>query len=252
MTASQRCRRRRSSGSSSISTYLCRLPRLRGELQGMEHRRLRRRAVGPGALRRSVSGGRSSTASIPSRSCRRGARSSERRAMPASSISRKLPALRGRALRHGLPDGRFLQALRRRHRARRRGQVHRLRSLRLGLPLWGARDGPGRRRDEEMHAVRRPIYNETLQEIDRVPSCVRTCPANARHYGDFADPQSNVSIMVSERGGTDLMPEQGTRPVNKYLPPRPRKPLASTIPLAENTDGARGFFAWLDGMLDRI
>ena len=53
----------------------------------------------------------------------------------------------------------------------------------------------------------------------------------------------------------DLMPEQGTRPVNKYLPPRPRKSLAEsahTLPLAENTEGAKGFFAWLDGMLDRI
>jgi hypothetical protein len=43
--------------------------------------------------------------------------------------------------------------------------------------------------------------------------------------------------------------------VNKYLPPRPRKPLAASaagLPLAENTEGARGFFAWLDGVLDRI
>ena len=99
------------------------------------------------------------------------------------------------------------------------------------------------------------IYNETLQEVDRVPSCVRTCPANARHFGDLGDPASAVSVMVAERGGMDLMPEQGTRPVNKYLPPRARKPLADSagfLPLAENTDGARGFFAWLDGVLERI
>jgi Fe-S-cluster-containing dehydrogenase component len=99
------------------------------------------------------------------------------------------------------------------------------------------------------------IYNDTIAEVDRVPSCVRTCPANARHYGDLADPTSAVSIMVAERGGMDLMPEQGTRPVNKYLPPRPRKPLADgaeKLPLAEDTEGAKGFFAWLDGMLDRI
>jgi hypothetical protein len=49
------------------------------------------------------------------------------------------------------------------------------------------------------------------------------------------------------------MPEQGTKPVNKYLPPRPRKPLAeSAMPLAENSPAASGFFAWLDGMLERI
>jgi Fe-S-cluster-containing dehydrogenase component len=99
------------------------------------------------------------------------------------------------------------------------------------------------------------IYNETFEEVDRVPACVRTCPANARHFGDFADPNSAVSVMVAERGGMDLMPEQGTRPVNKYLPPRPRKPLsesAAMFSVAEDTDGAKGFFAWLDGMLDRI
>jgi Fe-S-cluster-containing dehydrogenase component len=99
------------------------------------------------------------------------------------------------------------------------------------------------------------IYNETIAEIDRVPSCVRTCPANARHFGDLADPGSEVSIMVAERGGMDLMPEQGTRPVNKYLPPRPRHSLAAEahrMPLAENSDGAKGFFAWLDGVLEQI
>jgi Fe-S-cluster-containing dehydrogenase component len=90
--------------------------------------------------------------------------------------------------------------------------------------------------------------------VDRVPSCVRTCPANARHFGDLADPGSPVSIMVAERGGMDLMPEQGTRPVNKYLPPRPRKPLADSaaaLPTVEEGD-AKGFFAWLDGVLERI
>ena len=99
------------------------------------------------------------------------------------------------------------------------------------------------------------IYNETIEEVDRQPACVRTCPANARHFGDLGDPSSLVSIMVAERGGIDLMPEQGTRPVNKYLPPRPRKPLAacaSQMAKGEDTRGATGFFAWLDGMLDRI
>ena len=51
------------------------------------------------------------------------------------------------------------------------------------------------------------------------------------------------------------MPEQETRPTNKYLPPRPRTSLSDSapiIPLAENTEGARGFFAWLDKTLDRI
>src|SRR5690606_36950431 len=97
------------------------------------------------------------------------------------------------------------------------------------------------------------IYNETIPEIDRVPSCVRTCPTNARHFGDLADPTSSVSRMVAERGGFDLMPEQGTRPVNKYLPPRPRWNLAASAPaVREDTSGAKGLLAWVDSMLDRI
>lgn len=98
------------------------------------------------------------------------------------------------------------------------------------------------------------IYNETLEEVDRVPACVRTCPANARHFGDLGDPGSHVSRMVAERGGYDLMPEQGTRPVNKYLPPRPRTALAASAEGARGEDlsDATGFFAWLDGVLDRL
>lgn len=66
------------------------------------------------------------------------------------------------------------------------------------------------------------IYNENLEVIDRVPACVTTCPVSARHFGDFNDPTSNVSILVQERKGYDLMPEMGYKPTNKYLPPRPR------------------------------
>ncbi len=67
------------------------------------------------------------------------------------------------------------------------------------------------------------IYNENLEERERVPACVSTCPTQARHFGDLADPNSAVSRLVAERGGVDLMPELGYRPVNKYLPPRPGK-----------------------------
>jgi Fe-S-cluster-containing dehydrogenase component len=67
------------------------------------------------------------------------------------------------------------------------------------------------------------IYNDSFEEIDRQPACVMACPTRARHFGDLGDPDSAVSKLVAERGGYDLMPEMGYKPVNKYLPPRPRR-----------------------------
>jgi Fe-S-cluster-containing dehydrogenase component len=98
------------------------------------------------------------------------------------------------------------------------------------------------------------IYNDNIPEVDRVPACVRSCPANARHYGDLADPDSHVSKLVAERGGVDLMPEQGTKPVNKYLPPRPKADMDAPddfklAALAEPE--AKGFLGWLDRVLER-
>ncbi|MFZ1815153.1 MAG: 4Fe-4S dicluster domain-containing protein [Rhizobiaceae bacterium] len=97
------------------------------------------------------------------------------------------------------------------------------------------------------------IYNENLEEVDRVPACVRTCPANARHYGDFADPNSEVSIMTAQRGGIDLMPEAGTRPVNKYLPPRPKQGTSNVPGQAEALETAPGgLLGWIDRALERL
>ncbi len=110
------------------------------------------------------------------------------------------------------------------------------------------------------------IYNLALQPEDREPACVRTCPASARHFGDLNDPGSHVSRLVAERGGPDLMPEMGTKPVNKYLPPRRRRGLHKTENVFVDETGlfadadylnARGggiesFFAWVDRTLDRL
>ncbi len=94
------------------------------------------------------------------------------------------------------------------------------------------------------------IYNENLEEADRVPACVSTCPASARHFGDFNDPASKVSQLVLERGGYDLLPELGYKPTNKYLPPR-KPAVAKTATPAAETGGGSSLLRWLDRALSR-
>ena len=103
------------------------------------------------------------------------------------------------------------------------------------------------------------IYNENLEEVDRVPACVSTCPVSARHFGDLNDPQSDVSRLTAERGGFDLMPEMGYLPVNKYLPPRPKADAHSArsserepirlAPTAQDVPGK--LLQWVDMLLSR-
>ena len=98
------------------------------------------------------------------------------------------------------------------------------------------------------------IYNENLPE-DRPRTGLRAHlpgqgPALRRLCGSGVD----VSQLVQERGGMDLMPEQGTKPVNKYLPPRPKQEdmdePVDLVSLAEPK--ASGFLGWLDDALTRI
>lgn len=99
------------------------------------------------------------------------------------------------------------------------------------------------------------IYNETLDEVDRQPACVMACPTRARHFGDLGDAQSDVSKLVAERGGYALMPEFGYQPVNRYLPPRPRRDAscAQAQPAVEAIDTAQlsPLLRWVDRVLSR-
>jgi Fe-S-cluster-containing dehydrogenase component len=101
------------------------------------------------------------------------------------------------------------------------------------------------------------IYNENLAEEERQPACVQACPTRARWFGDLGDPDSEVSKLVAARGGVDLMPQLGYKPVNKYLPPRPRRAAgdggAASGTSAERivTDALPPVLRWLDRVLSR-
>ena len=127
-----------------------------------------------------------------------------------------------------------------------------------GLCAWACPYG-AREMDAEAGVMKKctlcvdRIYNENLDEADRQPACVRGCPTGARHFGDFADPESHVSKLSAARGGYALMPDLKTKPVNRYLPPRKKdlRPAASLLaPLLDIQ--ATGFAGWLDRMLGKI
>jgi len=99
------------------------------------------------------------------------------------------------------------------------------------------------------------IYNENIAEAERLPACVMVCPTNARHFGDLGDPNSAVSEMVAARGGKDLMPELGYRPVNKYLPPRRQATAAVSATVSAGPPplpaGDNKLLRWVDRLLSR-
>jgi Fe-S-cluster-containing dehydrogenase component len=101
------------------------------------------------------------------------------------------------------------------------------------------------------------IYNQSLDEGDRQPACVQACPTRARHFGDLGDPHSAVSRLVADRGGYDLGPDLGFKPVNKYLPPRPRRDGPDLAPAPAEAEEALDpaalppILRWLDRVLSR-
>ncbi len=103
------------------------------------------------------------------------------------------------------------------------------------------------------------IYNENLEEVDRVPACVRACPTGARAFGDLGDEDSEVSKLVADRNGYGLFEEFGYKPVNQYLPPRPRRnSIVEGAPAAlEPTQSSKAqtkserLFQWADRVLSR-
>ena len=49
------------------------------------------------------------------------------------------------------------------------------------------------------------------------PACIEHCCAKIRYFGDFNDPDSEVSKLIATRQYRTLLPEKGTRPSVYYL-----------------------------------
>ena len=214
--------------------HLRRLPRLRGQLQGMEHRRPLGAADRPRPLRRRRRAACGSTASTPTRSAT--ARSGRTVHFPRTCLHCDEPACvtvcpTGASYKRA-EDGIVL--------------VNADTCIGCKLCSWACPYG-AREFDEDAGVMKKctlcidRIYNENLGRRSACRPACSTCPASARHFGDLGDPDSDVSQLVATRGGDDLMPELGYKPVNHYLPPRRSRhaPAAPTALAPVAADGRR-------------
>ena len=90
---------------------------------------------------------------------------------------------------HVCPTARQLPRPQNRHGAHRQGEVHRLPVLHLRLPLRRAPVQRGRRRASQKCT----LCAQITADGDGVPACVHNCNCGARFFGDYDDPESDVS-----------------------------------------------------------
>lgn len=61
------------------------------------------------------------------------------------------------------------------------------------------------------------IFCEHIIKKGGLPNCVVACPSKARTFGDIADKNSKIAMLVSYYKGTVLKPEKGTKPNVFYI-----------------------------------
>ena len=122
------------------------------------------------------------------------------------------------------------------------------------LCAWACPYG-ARELDEEQGVMKKctlcvdRIYDEQLPAAERQPACVLSCPTSSRAFGDFDDPDSDVSKLTAQRGGQGLMPELGYKPVNRYLPPRVNS--QRPLPAGTNRTGLSKLKTWVNKVITR-
>lgn len=70
---------------------------------------------------------------------------------------------------------------------------------------------------QQKHTVAKCTLCAQRVEREEDPVCVAVCPARARYFGDFDDPNSEVSKLIASREHMQLLPEKGTNPSVYYL-----------------------------------
>ena len=77
--------------------------------------------------------------------------------------------------------------------------------------------------DQEMGVVRK--CNLCVDRLDEgfEPFCALCCGDRAISFGNLADPESELSKLISLRSAYILQPELATGPAIHYCPPRPRR-----------------------------
>lgn len=77
----------------------------------------------------------------------------------------------------------------------------------------GAANAP----EHQKHTVEKCTLCSHRVAEGEIPSCVESCPARARWFGDLNDPESEVAGLVAEREYMQMLPEKGTNPSIYYL-----------------------------------
>lgn len=94
------------------------------------------------------------------------------------------------------------------------------------VPEWGEPEVPRRPRGVVekccfcYNRIDRGLSLGLIPGVDpeATPACINICPTGARVFGDFNDPESNVSILLRERSSFRLREELATFPRVYYLP----------------------------------
>lgn len=74
-----------------------------------------------------------------------------------------------------------------------------------------------------------------LDEGEKLPRCVESCPTGAMVFGDIDDPSSEISQLVKAQKCEDFHPEFETKPLVKYLG-IPKRFIAGEIVLQDKED----------------